>query len=98
MTWYNDQEKPKPQQLQSCPVGEFVWYVWYSTRQQNSASFDAIHSEKYNASASLWFKHPGCLSTDMHNQASKTIIERTAAEETDIEAQRMNGISRNICN
>jgi len=53
MTWYNDQEKPKPQQLQSCPVGEFVWYVWYSTRQQNSASFDAIHSEKYNASASL---------------------------------------------
>jgi len=62
-----------------------------------SKSFDAIHSEKYNASASLWFKHPGCSSTDMHNQVSKIIIERTAAEEKDIEAQRMNGIWRNIC-
>jgi len=30
MTWYkyNDQEKPKPQQSQSCPVGGVVWYVW----------------------------------------------------------------------
>jgi len=25
MTWYNEQEMPKPQQSQSCPVEEVLW-------------------------------------------------------------------------
>ena len=90
--WYNDQEKPKPQQSQSCPVEEVLWYVWYSTRQQNSESFGVVHSGKDTVSASFRFKQPGWLSTDMHNQVSKNIIERTAAEKKDTAAQRMNGI------
>ena len=51
--WYNYQEKPKPQQSQSCPVEEVLWYVWYSTRQQNSESFGVVHSGKDTVSASL---------------------------------------------
>jgi len=63
-----------------------------STKQQNSESFDAVHSGKDTVSASLRFKQPGWSSTDMHNQVSKNIIERTAAEKKDSAAQRMNGI------
>ena len=63
-----------------------------STRQQNSEVFGAVHPGKDAVSASLRFKQPGWLSTDVHNQVSKNIIERTAAEKKDSAAQRMNGI------
>jgi len=57
-----------------------------------SESFDAVHSGKDTVSASLRFKQPGWLGKDMHDQASKNIIERTASEEKDTEAESMNGI------
>jgi len=67
------------------------------TRQEYSSSFDSKwivwrgSLRKETLSASLRFKQPEWLRTDMHNQASKNINGRPAAGKKYTEDQRMNG-------